>query len=116
MWRRVCCLVRSVQFPLLLSRLGAHCSYVGATEKEINIYVGLTEMQRKWYRSVLQKDIDAVNGESVAYPPLPPSLHVPELVADTVSPRPDGKEGGQDALDEHGHAGSSYYSIHTDPY
>ena len=31
-------------------------------EKEINIYVGLTEMQRKWYRSVLEKDIDAVNG------------------------------------------------------
>jgi SWI/SNF-related matrix-associated actin-dependent regulator of chromatin subfamily A member 5 len=32
------------------------------TEKEINIYVGLTEMQRKWYKSVLEKDIDAVNG------------------------------------------------------
>lgn len=32
------------------------------SEKEINIYVGLTEMQRKWYRSVLEKDIDAVNG------------------------------------------------------
>ena len=32
------------------------------TEKEINISVGLTEMQRKWYRSVLEKDIDAVNG------------------------------------------------------
>jgi hypothetical protein len=31
-------------------------------EKEVNIYVGLTEMQRKWYRSVLEKDIDAVNG------------------------------------------------------
>jgi SWI/SNF-related matrix-associated actin-dependent regulator of chromatin subfamily A member 5 len=35
-------------------------------EKEINIYVGLTEMQRKWYRSVLEKDIDAVNGEHAA--------------------------------------------------
>ena len=33
-----------------------------AIEKEINIYVGLAEMQRKWYRSVLEKDIDAVNG------------------------------------------------------
>ena len=32
------------------------------TEKEINIYVGLAEMQRRWYRSVLEKDIDAVNG------------------------------------------------------
>jgi SWI/SNF-related matrix-associated actin-dependent regulator of chromatin subfamily A member 5 len=33
------------------------------TEKEIRIYVGLTEMQRKWYRSILEKDIDAVNGK-----------------------------------------------------
>jgi SWI/SNF-related matrix-associated actin-dependent regulator of chromatin subfamily A member 5 len=32
-------------------------------EKEINIYVGLSDMQRKWYRSVLEKDIDAVNGK-----------------------------------------------------
>lgn len=32
------------------------------SEKEINIYVGLAEMQRKWYRSVLQKDMDAVQG------------------------------------------------------
>ncbi|KAJ3550827.1 hypothetical protein NMY22_g187 [Coprinellus aureogranulatus] len=32
------------------------------TEKEINIYVGLSDLQRKWYRSVLEKDIDAVNG------------------------------------------------------
>ena len=31
-------------------------------EKEVNIYVGLSDMQRKWYRSVLEKDIDAVNG------------------------------------------------------
>ena len=34
-----------------------------SAEKEINIYVGLTDMQRKWYRSVLEKDIDAVNGQ-----------------------------------------------------
>jgi SWI/SNF-related matrix-associated actin-dependent regulator of chromatin subfamily A member 5 len=37
------------------------------TEKDINIYVGLTEMQCKWYWSVLEKDIDAVNGK--------PSIH-----------------------------------------
>lgn len=36
------------------------------TEKEINIYVGLTDMQRKWYRSVLEKDIDAVNGRFIS--------------------------------------------------
>jgi len=31
-------------------------------KKEINVYVGMTEMQRKWYKSILEKDIDAVNG------------------------------------------------------
>jgi SNF2 family DNA or RNA helicase len=31
-------------------------------KKEINLYVGMTEMQRKWYRMLLEKDIDAVNG------------------------------------------------------
>ena len=40
-----------------------------SSEKEINLYVGLTEMQRKWYRSVLEKDIDAVNGEYLATMP-----------------------------------------------
>jgi len=30
-------------------------------KKEINIYVGLFEMQRKWYQSLLEKDIDAFN-------------------------------------------------------
>jgi hypothetical protein len=33
--------------------------YGGFAEKEI----GLTEMQRKWYRSVLEKDIVAINGK-----------------------------------------------------
>jgi len=28
---------------------------ISSSEKEINIYVGLTEMQRKWYRSVLER-------------------------------------------------------------
>jgi SWI/SNF-related matrix-associated actin-dependent regulator of chromatin subfamily A member 5 len=32
------------------------------TEKEINLFVGLTDMQRKWYKALLEKDIDAVNG------------------------------------------------------
>ena len=33
------------------------------TENEISIYVWLTEMQRKWYQSILEKSIDAVNGK-----------------------------------------------------
>ncbi|CAG8704841.1 16186_t:CDS:2, partial [Acaulospora morrowiae] len=30
--------------------------------KEINLYVGMTSMQRKWYQRILEKDIAAVNG------------------------------------------------------
>ena len=57
--KKICFLV-SVLLGVYVRQLGAKI----ATEKEINIYVGLTEMQRKWYRSVLEKDIDAVNGVS----------------------------------------------------
>lgn len=31
-------------------------------KKEINVYVGMTALQRKWYKMILEKDIDAVNG------------------------------------------------------
>ncbi|KAJ7355421.1 SNF2 family N-terminal domain-containing protein [Mycena albidolilacea] len=48
--------------PFLLRRVKADVEKTLLPKKEINIYVGLTEMQRKWYRSVLEKDIDAVNG------------------------------------------------------
>ncbi|KAJ7760399.1 P-loop containing nucleoside triphosphate hydrolase protein [Mycena metata] len=48
--------------PFLLRRVKADVEKGLLPKKEINIYVGLTEMQRKWYRSVLEKDIDAVNG------------------------------------------------------
>ncbi|TCD66522.1 hypothetical protein EIP91_001298 [Steccherinum ochraceum] len=48
--------------PFLLRRVKSDVEKSLLPKKEINIYVGLTEMQRKWYRSVLEKDIDAVNG------------------------------------------------------
>lgn len=48
--------------PFLLRRVKADVEKNLLPKKEINIYVGLAEMQRKWYRSVLEKDIDAVNG------------------------------------------------------
>ncbi|KAF9225136.1 hypothetical protein BS17DRAFT_750623 [Gyrodon lividus] len=48
--------------PFLLRRVKADVEKNLLPKKEINIYVGLTEMQRKWYRSVLEKDVDAVNG------------------------------------------------------
>ncbi|KLO15808.1 SNF2 family DNA-dependent ATPase [Schizopora paradoxa] len=48
--------------PFLLRRVKSDVEKSLLPKKEINIYVGLTEMQRKWYKSVLAKDIDAVNG------------------------------------------------------
>ncbi|EJD52770.1 SNF2 family DNA-dependent ATPase [Auricularia subglabra TFB-10046 SS5] len=48
--------------PFLLRRVKSDVEKSLLPKKEINIYVGLSDMQRKWYRSVLEKDIDAVNG------------------------------------------------------
>jgi SWI/SNF-related matrix-associated actin-dependent regulator of chromatin subfamily A member 5 len=31
-------------------------------KKEVNLYVGMSSMQRKWYQRILEKDIAAVNG------------------------------------------------------
>ncbi|WVQ73853.1 hypothetical protein IAR50_003434 [Cryptococcus sp. DSM 104548] len=48
--------------PFLLRRVKADVEHSLLPKKEINLYVGMTEMQRKWYKSLLEKDIDAVNG------------------------------------------------------
>ncbi|KAJ4475673.1 SNF2 family N-terminal domain-containing protein [Lentinula aciculospora] len=48
--------------PFLLRRVKADVEKGLLPKKEINIYVPLTPMQRRWYRSILEKDIDAVNG------------------------------------------------------
>lgn len=49
--------------PFLLRRVKADVEHSLLPKKEINLYVGMTEMQRKWYRMLLEKDIDAVNGQ-----------------------------------------------------
>ena len=49
--------------PFLLRRVKADVEHSLLPKKEINLYVGMTEMQRIWYRRLLEKDIDAVNGE-----------------------------------------------------
>lgn len=48
--------------PFLLRRVKADVEKSLLPKKEVNIFVGLTDMQRKWYKSILEKDIDAVNG------------------------------------------------------
>ncbi|KAG0091456.1 hypothetical protein BGZ93_005910 [Podila epicladia] len=48
--------------PFLLRRIKSDVEKSLLPKKEINLYVGLTAMQRKWYQRILEKDIDAVNG------------------------------------------------------
>jgi len=48
--------------PFLLRRLKSDVEKSLLPKKEMNIYVGLTKMQREWYTKILMKDIDIVNG------------------------------------------------------
>ena len=48
--------------PFLLRRIKNDVEKSLLPKKELNIYVGMTPMQKKWYQSILEKDIDAVNG------------------------------------------------------
>ncbi|CAH7684062.1 SNF2 family N-terminal domain-domain-containing protein [Phakopsora pachyrhizi] len=46
--------------PFLLRRVKSDVEKSLLPKKEINVYVGMTEMQRKWYKMILEKDIDAL--------------------------------------------------------
>jgi len=48
--------------PFLLRRVKSDVEKSLLPKKELNLYVKMTEMQKKWYRKILEKDIDAVNG------------------------------------------------------
>jgi len=48
--------------PFLLRRVKADVEKSLLPKKEINLYIGMSEMQVKWYQKILEKDIDAVNG------------------------------------------------------
>ncbi|KAH3675113.1 hypothetical protein WICMUC_002769 [Wickerhamomyces mucosus] len=48
--------------PFLLRRIKNDVEKSLLPKKEVNLYIGLSEMQKTWYRKILEKDIDAVNG------------------------------------------------------
>ncbi|KAL2110936.1 hypothetical protein VUR80DRAFT_553 [Thermomyces stellatus] len=48
--------------PFLLRRVKSDVEKSLLPKKEINVYLGMSEMQVKWYQKILEKDIDAVNG------------------------------------------------------
>jgi len=54
--------------PFLLRRVKAEVEHSLLPKKEVNLYVGMSDMQKKWYKSLLEKDIDAVNGKSIPSP------------------------------------------------
>jgi len=48
--------------PFLLRRVKSDVEKSLLPKKELNLYVGMSAMQKKWYQKILEKDIDAVNG------------------------------------------------------
>ncbi|GAB7350055.1 hypothetical protein MBLNU459_g0725t1 [Dothideomycetes sp. NU459] len=48
--------------PFLLRRVKSDVEKSLLPKKEINLYIGMSPMQVNWYKKILEKDIDAVNG------------------------------------------------------
>jgi SWI/SNF-related matrix-associated actin-dependent regulator of chromatin subfamily A member 5 len=48
--------------PFLLRRVKADVEKSLLPKKEVNLYIGMADMQVQWYKKILEKDIDAVNG------------------------------------------------------
>lgn len=47
----------------MLRRLKSDVEKSLLPKKEVNVYVKMSPMQRKWYQRILEKDIDAINGK-----------------------------------------------------
>lgn len=48
--------------PFLLRRIKSDVEKSLLPKQEMNVYIGMSDMQRKWYQKLLEKDLDAVNG------------------------------------------------------
>jgi SNF2 family DNA or RNA helicase len=48
--------------PFLLRRIKSDVEKSLLPKKRIDLYVGMSTMQRKWYKKLLEKDISAING------------------------------------------------------
>ncbi|CAG8506988.1 12527_t:CDS:10, partial [Acaulospora colombiana] len=62
--------------PFLLRRIKSDVEKSLLPKKEINLYVGMSSMQRKWYQRILEKDIAAVNVEKEPGPPYTTDEHI----------------------------------------
>lgn len=54
--------LHTVLQPFLLRRLKNDVEKSLLPKKELNLYVGMSSMQKRWYKNILEKDLDAVNG------------------------------------------------------
>ena len=50
--------------PFLLRRIKSDVEKSLLPKKETNVYLKFSDMQKKWYQKILEKDIDAVNGSN----------------------------------------------------
>ncbi|OBA24478.1 hypothetical protein METBIDRAFT_134373 [Metschnikowia bicuspidata var. bicuspidata NRRL YB-4993] len=48
--------------PFLLRRIKSDVEKSLLPKQEMNVYIAMSDMQRKWYQKLLEKDLDAVNG------------------------------------------------------
>lgn len=48
--------------PFLLRRIKSDVEKSLLPKQEMNVYISMSDMQRKWYQKLLEKDLDAVNG------------------------------------------------------
>ncbi|QLL32669.1 hypothetical protein HG536_0D01910 [Torulaspora globosa] len=56
--------LHTVLQPFLLRRIKNDVEKSLLPKKELNVYVGMSAMQKKWYKQILEKDLDAVNGSN----------------------------------------------------
>lgn len=56
--------LHTVLQPFLLRRIKSDVETSLLPKKELNLYVGMSSMQKKWYKKILEKDLDAVNGSN----------------------------------------------------
>lgn len=54
--------LHTVLQPFLLRRLKNEVETSLLPKKELNLYIGMSAMQKRWYKQILEKDLDAVNG------------------------------------------------------
>lgn len=56
--------LHTVLQPFLLRRIKNEVEKSLLPKKELNVYVGMSSMQKKWYKQILEKDLDAVNASN----------------------------------------------------